>query len=364
MLPNIPRRAWLDTRMIGLATAPGKHHRAAALALGCLVTVAACVTACTSGLASRTQERPPTTAAASPITPTAATLPASDSTTAPAPTPPSTTPSTPAAAGTALAGLAAITVKGRAPMTGYARSRFGQAWTDDNDEAFGRNGCDTRNDVLRRDLHETVVKAGTFGCVALSGRLDDPYTATAIAFVRGASTSSKVQIDHVVALGNAWQSGAQQWTDRQRQNLANDPLNLLAVDGSANEQKGDANAASWLPANHAFRCTYVARQVAVKLKWHLFVTAAERDAIARVLAGCPMEPLPIEPGALGPTTVRVSSTAPAGPGRTSAPAPPGSAAPYYGSCAAVRAAGKAPLLRGQPGYRSALDRDGDGVACE
>lgn len=352
--------------MIGLAAAPVKHDRAAALAIGCVVTVAACVTACTSAPAQRPPVAPPRTAPASPITPTTATLPSIAPTTTPAaPTPTSRTPSTAAAAGAALAGLATITVKGRAPMTGYDRIRFGSAWTDDNDEPFGHNGCDTRNDVLRRDLHETVVKAGTFGCVALSGRLDDPYTATPIAFVRGASTSSKVQIDHVVALGNAWQSGAQQWTDRQRQNLANDPLNLLAVDGPANEQKGDANAASWLPANHAFRCTYVARQVAVKLKWHMSVTAAERDAIARILAACPMQPLPIEPGALRPGTVRVTATAPTM--RSTAaptPVPPGSAAPYYRNCSAVRAAGKAPLLRGQPGYRSALDRDGDGVACE
>ena len=186
-------------------------------------------------------------------------------------------------------------------MTGYARSQFGQAWTDDNDEPFGHNGCDTRNDILRRDLHASVIKEGTSGCVVLSGRLDDPYTALAISFVRGRFTSSRVQIDHVVALGDAWQSGAQQWTAQRRQNLANDPLNLLAVDGSANEQKGDSDAASWLPANKSFRCSYVARQVATKLKYGLWLTRAEHDAIAHVLASCRDQRLAIEPGVTGPS---------------------------------------------------------------
>jgi Protein of unknown function (DUF1524)/Excalibur calcium-binding domain len=258
-------------------------------------------------------------------------------------------------------------VKGRASMTGYARSQFGDAWTDDNDAPFGHNGCDTRNDILRRDLHQTVIKAGSNGCVALSGRLDDPYTAMAIGFVRGSATSSRVQIDHVVALGDAWQSGAQQATAQQRQNLANDPLNLLAVDGPANQQKGAANAASWLPANKSFRCSYVARQVAVKLKYGLSVTSSEGQAIARVLSSCQGQLLTVEPGAAGPVTVRGTASASQAPPSTT-PAvpvvPPTSAAAYYPNCAAVRAAGRAPLHRGEPGYRAGLDRDNDGVACE
>ncbi|MDT4970315.1 MAG: hypothetical protein QOG22_458 [Pseudonocardiales bacterium] len=271
-----------------------------------------------------------------------------------------------ALAGTALAGLALLLVKGRAPMTGYARSEFGDAWSDDNDAPFGHNGCDTRNDILRRDLHQTVLKSGSNGCVALSGRLDDPYTATAISFVRGSATSSRVQIDHVVALGDAWQSGAQQATAQQRQNLANDPMNLLAVDGPANQQKGAANAASWLPANTSFRCSYVARQVAVKLKYGLWVTSAEGGAIARVLSSCRGQLLTVEPGAAGPVTVRGSASASRPPPTTPAGpvVPPTSVAAYYPNCAAVRAAGRAPLHRGEPGYRAGLDRDNDGVACE
>jgi hypothetical protein len=276
--------------------------------------------------------------------------------------PGSTSPTVPAGA-TALAGLAALPTKGRAPMTGYARTQFGQAWSDDNDQPFGRNGCDTRNDILRRDLKTIVVKAGTAGCVALSGRLDDPYTAMVIAFRRGESTSTRVQIDHVVALGDAWRSGAQQLSATQRLGLANDPLNLLAVDGPANLQKSDSDAASWLPANKAFRCTYVARQVAVKRKWRLWVTAAEHATVSAVLATCPDQPLPAEPGALGRIAVRTSASA----SSKAIPAPVLSATSsgtYYANCSAVRSAGRAPLHRGQVGYRPALDRDGDGVACE
>lgn len=281
---------------------------------------------------------------------------------------PSTSQSASAApAGTALAGLAALPVKGRAPMTGYARSEFGDAWTDDNDAPFGHNGCDTRNDILRRDLHETVLKVGSNGCVALSGRLDDPYTAVAIGFVRGSATSSRVQIDHVVALGDAWQSGAQQVSAQQRQNLANDPMNLLAVDGPANLQKGAADAASWLPANKSFRCSYVARQVAVKLKYGLSVTSAEAAAIAHMLSSCPGQLLTVEPGTVGPVAVRGTASA-SRPAPASSPAVPvvtsTAAEAYYSNCAAVRAAGQAPLHRGEPGYRVGLDRDGDGVACE
>lgn len=253
-------------------------------------------------------------------------------------------------------------------MTNYARSAFGEDWSDDNDGPFGRNGCDTRNDILRRDLHDVVVKVGTNDCVVLSGRLDDPYTAAAIQFVRGSATSARVQIDHVVALGDAWQSGAQQASARQRQNLANDPLNLLAVDGPANEQKGAANAASWLPANKSFRCSYVARQVAVKLKYGLSITSAEGVAIARVLVSCHGQPLTVEPGAAGPVSVRHSPPGTPPPVTTRAVpvvvVAPTATEAYYPNCAAVRAAGLAPLHRGDPGYRAGLDRDSDGVACE
>lgn len=149
-----------------------------------------------------------------------------------------------------------------------------------------------RNDVLRRDLTDLEIKSGTQGCIVLGGTFDDPYSGDTIAFERGQDTSSAVQIDHVVALADAWQKGAQQWDEGRRKELANDPLNLLAADGPLNGQKGAGDTATWLPPNAGFRCAYVARQVAVKLEYGLWVTQAEQDAMEKVLGTCPDEPLP------------------------------------------------------------------------
>jgi hypothetical protein len=187
--------------------------------------------------------------------------------------------------GTALAALGRLPVKGRAPMTGYVRALFGPRWAD-----VDGNGCDTRNDILQRDLTDLALRRG--GCLVQSGILVDPYTGAVVHFVRGPATSPLVQIDHVVALGDAWQKGAQGWTTQRRTALANDPLDLLAVEGWVNEQKGDGDAATWLPPRRAYRCAYVARQIAVKRKYGLWVTPAERDAMRRVLAACPRQPLP------------------------------------------------------------------------
>lgn len=172
--------------------------------------------------------------------------------------------------------LATIPVKGRAPKTGYARSQFGDGWTS-------LGGCDTRNIILARDL--TNVTTNQI-CQVTSGTLDDPYTGSVIQFTRGARTSTAVQIDHVVALSDAWQKGAQKLSTTQRIALANDPLELLAVDGSANQQKSDGDAATWLPTNKTFRCEYVTRQIQVKKKYQLWVTSAEKSAIERVLQTC------------------------------------------------------------------------------
>ena len=185
----------------------------------------------------------------------------------------------------AVSVLAKIEVKGRAPKTGYARSEFGNGW------ASWRN-CDTRQRILDRDLTNT--KLGDDGCTVVSGDLNDPYSGEVINFIRGSGTSSLVQIDHVVALSDAWQKGAQNLTSQQREAMANDDLELVAVSGTANQQKSDGDAATWLPANKAFRCQYVARQIAVKIKYSLWMTQAERDAIARVLETCPDQRLPAE----------------------------------------------------------------------
>ena len=180
-----------------------------------------------------------------------------------------------------------LSVKGRAPKTGYARSQFGPVWSDVN-----RNGCDTRNDILKRDLTNIVFKEGTRNCVVLSGELSDPYSGTLINFVKGNTTSTQVQIDHIVALGNAWVTGAFKLTLPERTALANDPLNLLAVQGRLNSQKQDGDAATWLPPLKSYRCKYVARQIAVKAKYGLWVTVPEKNAMKTILAKCPEEPLP------------------------------------------------------------------------
>lgn len=179
--------------------------------------------------------------------------------------------------------LAALPTKGRAPKTGYKRSQFGDGWAKSG-------GCDTRNVILRRDLVNAVL--GDDNCKVQAGALSDPYTGQRIAFKRGANSSGAVQIDHVVALSNAWQTGAQQLSSEQRISLANDPLELLAVDGPANQQKGDGDAATWLPSNKPFRCQYIARQIAVKKKYSLWVTPPERTAMERILASCPEQRLP------------------------------------------------------------------------
>lgn len=192
--------------------------------------------------------------------------------------------STPAR-GDAAEALNRIAVKGRAPKTGYERTQFGDGWDI-------RNGCDLRNIILRRDL--TNIQTDEKGCKIISGQLNDPYTGKIITFTRGETTSDDVQIDHVIALSNAWQTGAQSLTAEQRQQFANDPLELLAVDGEANQQKSDGDAATWLPPNKAFRCQYVARQIAVKAKYQLWVTISEKNAMLEVLSTCPGQQLPTQ----------------------------------------------------------------------
>jgi hypothetical protein len=249
--------------------------------------------------------------------------------------------------GSALVALDKLAMKGRAPKTGYDREEFGTGWAS-------LRGCDTRERILARDLRRRTGAP----CHIQSGLLADPYTATSIRFARGGA--SEVDIDHVVALGDAWQKGAQQWTYARRVRFANDPLNLLAVDASANRQKGDGDAASWLPPNKSFRCAYIARQIAVKRRYRVWVTRAEHDTMQRGLTRCPRTPLP----AGGRVRVRVVE-----PVETPRPAPtamPRSSGRVFVNCDAVRAAGRAPLLRGDPAYAAnpRLDRDKDGVACE
>jgi hypothetical protein len=191
-----------------------------------------------------------------------------------------TEPAGPVEAGSAREALASLPVKGRAPKTGYARDQFGSGWAT-------VNGCSTRDIIMYRDMTNVTFSDE---CSIAAGTLNDTYTGKVIQFTK--ADASIIQIDHVVALSDAWQSGAQQLSKETRQQLANDPLELLAVSGKENQTKSDANAASWLPPNKAFRCQYIARQVAVKQKYSLWVTAPEKSAMNNILATCPSEKLP------------------------------------------------------------------------
>ena len=184
----------------------------------------------------------------------------------------------------ARAQLAALPVKGWDRQTDFSRYRFGEPWSDDVNVEFGHNGCNTRDDILRRDLTQLVVRPGT--CYAQSGVLIDRYTGESIAFVRGPDSSEAIQIDHVISLSDAWYKGARDWDDQRRRDFANDPRNLLAVGAKANFDKAFRDANAWLPPNPAFRCEFVARQIAVKAAYRLWVSANEKRAMAAVLDHC------------------------------------------------------------------------------
>ena len=175
--------------------------------------------------------------------------------------------------------LGELEVKGRAPKTGYSREEFYNGWPS-------VEGCSLRQRILKREFGKSAVLDG---CNVIAGEFDEPYTGEHMVFTSREEVS-KVQIDHVVALSDAWQKGAQYMDKSVRYKIATDPLNLLAVDGPANMQKSDGDAATWLPSNKKFRCQYVARQVSVKYKYGLWVTEAEKEAISNVLQNCPNEP--------------------------------------------------------------------------
>ncbi|MEX5236103.1 excalibur calcium-binding domain-containing protein [Kocuria arenosa] len=296
----------------------------------------------------------------------------------------------PAASSEALSALNELKVAARGTMSDYDREGLFGGWIDADGDCE-----DTRQEILNRDLDDVV---SADGCTVDSGVLDpDPYTDTTINFVRGPATSSDVQIDHVVSLGNAWITGARNLTQQERVELSNDPLNLLAVDGPTNQAKSDKPADEWLPPNVGFRCEFVALQIAVKAKYELWVTAPEKTAMTEVLADCqgqdvpaaaafadidanapePVEeapkpaPAPVqkapapEPAPVAPEPV-APAPAPVAPAPKPEPVPAAPAAPAaaFANCSAAKAAGAAPLYAGSPGYAPKLDRDGDGVACE
>lgn len=174
-----------------------------------------------------------------------------------------------------------LEVKGRAPKTGYSREQFYSGWPN-------VDGCSLRQRIIRREFGDSAVLNE---CDVMAGEFDEPYTGEHMVFTEREQISKGIQIDHVVALSDAWQKGAQNVSADERYAMATDPLNLLAVDAAANKKKSDGDAATWLPSNKRFRCQYVARQVSVKYKYKLWVTEAEKNAISKVLENCPKEPV-------------------------------------------------------------------------
>lgn len=185
-----------------------------------------------------------------------------------------------------LAGIALVPL--RIHRYDYLRAAYGEAWTDDNDAPGGHNGCDTRDDILDRDLVD-ITHVFTKRCpdAVATGTLHDPYTNTVIAFQRGAKVGEAVQIDHLVPLSYAWDMGAYNWPAGERIRFANDPANLLAVQGQANQDKGDSPPALWMPANTAFACQYAVQFIAVLRGYSLPVDIASGDVLRRAAATCP-----------------------------------------------------------------------------
>ncbi|MFI2415292.1 HNH endonuclease family protein [Streptomyces sp. NPDC018947] len=179
--------------------------------------------------------------------------------------------------------IESLKTKGRGPRTGYDRDEFGYAWMDTADGVpLARNGCDTRNDLLRRDGRDVRFRSGS-NCVVVAMTLHDPYTGTTIEWRK--QKASEVQIDHVVPLSYSWQLGSSRWPESKRRQLANDPLNLLPVEGRANSAKSDAGPATWLPPSKGIRCAYAVRFAQVAVKYELAVTAPDRQAMLRQCGG-------------------------------------------------------------------------------
>jgi hypothetical protein len=185
-----------------------------------------------------------------------------------------------------LAGVGVVPM--RVHRYDYHRTAFGDAWTDDNDAPLGHNGCDTRDDILNRDLvDKTYVSIKRCPDAVATGTLHDPYTNTTIAFQRGAKVGESVQIDHIVPLAYAWDMGASGWPDAERVRFANDPANLLAVQGQANQDKGDLPPGRWMPPNTAFACQYAMQFITVVRGYALPVDQESSNVLRQAAGTCP-----------------------------------------------------------------------------
>ena len=352
-----PRWVGVPTRAVtGIASTAGFALLAAGVAVSPPAPVAEPPPVATSTAPSEAPSPPPTTTTSVPAHP--APTPTPTSTTLVPSTKPSATPrpSQQPPAGTALATLEELTVKGRAPKSGYSRDQFGSGW------GTQPGGCDTRQTVLRRDIADVKILA-TDDCTVIGGKLNDPYTGAAV--TAKTTTVDDLEADHIVAASDAWQKGAQQLTDDRREAFYNDLLNLQTTIGAVNASKGDGDAATWLPPNTKYRCTYVARQIAVKSKYDLWVTRAEKAAMTRVLTRCPNQKLPTAASARKVVDKKPTMVDPQ-------PKPPPKSSPKakttdprFPTCKAANAAGYGDYVRGKdPEYEWYRDNDHDGVVCE
>lgn len=269
-----------------------------------------------------------------------------------------------------MAALSALTVQEGIGLDGYSDTSFGALWG-----AYGETTCDSWNSILARDSANIVTE--TTECEVISGTLSDPYTALRVDFDLNDPTSPVAGVDHVVGLRDAWEKGAQDMTPDQREKFANDPLNLIAAYNIPIQEKNGADISTWEPVNEDFICHYASMQVAIKFKYGLWVSSAEHQRLGELLdEGCddmflmtrggavwsqdtegraPLLELPKD--SITPTTEATNTKQ-----DESSQIEPKYA--FYENCMSAQAFGAAPLYLGQPGYRPALDRDGDGVACE
>lgn len=156
---------------------------------------------------------------------------------------------------------------------GYRRADWGP-WTR-------RDGCTTRAVVLARDAVPGTLVLGAH-CRVLGGEWISPYDQRLITDPAG------VQIDHRVPVAEAAMTGGADWPRAERSRFYNDPGNLVAVTGAANDAKGDQDPGTWRPANRCDWCDYAAGYITTKDAYQLTVNATERDALAQMLDTCPV----------------------------------------------------------------------------
>lgn len=281
--------------------------------------------------------------------------------------------------GTALAVLSTLKVNDNL-SSGYKREAFGQSWVD-----IDNNNCDTREDTLARHM-SNVSKSGN--CEVVSGVLVDSYNGETIQFSKDGKGGG-IDIDHVVALSAGWKTGMSLESTANRESFANDPLNLLPVDAGLNRYKSDKDASEWIPSQlktkntssliAKFDCPYVARQIAVKSKYGMWVTTSEKSRMNTVLNACPTIEIPNGSDVVvnvntdkgnnqaveSKTTTTKKATAPT---KKAAPVTKkptsGKSDPDMGTCGKAKSAGYGPYHKGSVEYGYYRDGDGDGTVCE